>query len=404
MVDGYLTTSIPSNKFLGANIFIYGTKMSPFSVGRKVSIRNLAFYYPAQQGAGSIIPYPPTLDFYFNHGSVQFVYIENNVFLNSYDAIRIDNPGGDVGHIWIQGNGIYGIHNGVRISMNAELIHLLNNNFTYGIGEGLSNIGLLAQHTRNFGTAVLYEAGDGMDIHGNLFFGYYRAIHIPGRYVDLGVGHFRGYRGVILTNITSNKFDQVAQAIVTTNQGTIAQSSIANNTFVQSSGLNINQFEYGIYLNGALGIDNGIFNQDKLVITGNYFGQSRIAHIAAEGPAYGSLVINGNTFEGIGTLQVPNSSGVTTPAVLSVNSPNLIVNFSSNHIVVSGSVYAPIIGYNLKWILANNNTFANLGTMTGMFDFDRTKNIRRSCQFNMSDTVMPPFEVGAWNRGYSDCP
>lgn len=365
VVNGYVPPG-----YRGATILVYGDAQPALRVGRKVQLRDLAFFYPEQRDTSAPLPFPPTVDFDFSVSpSIQFVYIDRCAFVNSFQAINIDDDDGSVGHVWITNCGIYGIDVGLRIRMNVELIHVLNNHFTFGftfgIAEGIATEAGLRKYTRTKGRAIVYESGDGIDIRGNLFFGYNRGIYIPGRITATG-----DRRGVILSSFSSNRFDQVLFGISTDRFGWVAGVTIVDNSFLAFDSTSPSSSGIGIYLNGNADKD-GPFG-DVISITGNYFGQSTLAHIAVDNRSGGSVQISGNTFAGVG-FRTPQPPPV--PATLSLNCSEKDITFTGNKVTRDVDTSVGVKAYSAHSVLVTGNHFSNFQYIVQAVDLGTASNL-----------------------------
>lgn len=290
-----------------------GTTNSPFLVRRGVTIKQIGFYYPNQADSATPVAYPPTLDFDFTNGSVQFVYIEDNVVFNAYRFLRINDVSGNVGHVWVSNNTIYGIHRAIEIAHNLEVIKMRGNTFTFGHWLAATESGCRG-YTRSNGHAVQYDHGDGFWFTDNLIFGYLRGISIAGGQA-------------ILSTIDGNMYDQVRYSIHVSGSGNFQQSNISNNLFLPFNNVDTTQAGIAIYLQNTS-------TADSLNITGNHFGTCTDSHIVADGAAAGKLVITGNIFESMGHAQTSGSH-----AAISLNCAAKTVMITGNHVTGQGNAY-----------------------------------------------------------------
>ena len=287
----------------GSVLQFVGTTNTPFLVRRGVTMQQLGFYYPNQIDSPTPVVYPPTLEFDFSNGPVQFVYIQDCVVYNAWRWLVINDATGNVGHIWVENNTIYGISRAIEITKNLEVIKILGNTFTFGHWLAVTPNGC-AKYTRENGIAIQYDEGDGFWFANNLIYGYLRGISITGG-------------RAVLTTIDGNSFDQVLFPVLVESPGSFEGSNISNNIFLAFNSTDTTQLGNGIFLRDA----------KSLTITGNLFGTTTGSQIVVSGTSSGSILVTGNTFESIGAFQ---TSG--TFAAVFVDSPNKTFIFTDNYV------------------------------------------------------------------------
>lgn len=306
----------------GAVLRFTGTTNSPFLVRRGVTLDGLGFYYPNQGDSATPTVYPPTLDFDFSNGPVQFVYIQNNVVYNSYRFINMTSANGDVGHVWITNNTIYGILTCIEISRNVEIIKILGNSFTFGHWLPATEAGCRG-FTRANGSVLVIPYTDGFEFCDNLSYGYLYGLYFPTTNVCQ------------LINITSNLFDQVRFPINALGTGNISGVQVTGNSFVafnsQNTALQANSVR--ITTSGSLVIET-------LTFSGNTFSTTTEDTVIVSGTAGRTLTFSANSFvnwaayKSSGTYAALNVSGASTSIVVVGNQIVSSNNFSNG---VSGS-------------------------------------------------------------------
>jgi len=318
----------------GSIFYITGTTNPAFKVRRGTQFDGVQFYYPnISPTSPTPTAHPPTLDVDFTTGPQQFIYVKNCVAFNSYRFMRIDEPGGGVGHIWIENNTICGLYRAIEITKNLEVIKILGNTFSFGHWVDATVAGAQAFYRAN-AICVEYKQGDGIWFCNNLVFGNLRGIAIT-------TGQ------VALCTIANNSFDQVLNPIITFDPGHIAQSNVNNNLFLCFNSQNTSIIGFGIYLAKTSGVES-------LNIVGNTFGQTTGSHIVCAGNAGGIVNITGNTFEGMAYQQASGNW-----SALGSTSTQKNINFSGNMVVCPNTDYANgIICTAVNTLQANGNWFS----------------------------------------------
>ena len=341
LVGEYVLDGATATLDQGSVLRITGTTNSPFNVRRGVSFRSLGFFYPNQTDSASPTAYPPTLDFDFTNGAVQFVYVDQCVVYNAYRFIRINDASGNVGHVWITDNTIYGIHRCIEVTNNLEVIKITGNTFTFGHWLAATEAGSRA-YTRTNGVVLEYDDGDGFWFVDNLCFGYLRGV-----LVDTG--------SAVLTIIDGNSFDQVRYPVFASTPGTIAQFTISDNLFLAFNGQDTTLEGFAVYMSGASGADS-------ITITGNFFGQTTKDHVVADGAASGKLTITGNTFEGMGYQAVAGNF-----KAVSLNCANKDVVFSGNYVEGAGTARTSgVVSQGCDVLSVVGNTFVSCNEALGV--------------------------------------
>ncbi len=313
---------------------VTATGASLFKVRRGVSISGCGFFYPDQTDSATPVAYPPTIDFDFDNGPVQFVRLTNNVVYNAYRWVRIGDANGNVGHVWIADNTVYGIHRCIEVTHNLEVIKISGNTFTFGHWLAATEGGCRA-YTRANGVAIEYNRGDGIFLTENLFFGYLKGLAVSSGGT------------VALCRISDNSFDQSRFGIYASGAGNFTTSQIVGNDFNPFNGIDTTQAGSAIYVatSGAVG--------ETLVIDGNVISSPTEDGILISGNTPTRwVVVSNNVFASwardktAGTYYAINVSGAAT---------NLIAQ--GNLLAGSGTARTSGIGGSCNTIAATGNVF-----------------------------------------------
>jgi hypothetical protein len=321
----------------GAVFSITGTGHAPFLVRRGVTIKGCIFYYPNQVNSASPSPYPPTLDFDFSDGPVNFVTIRDNVFLNSWEAIRSSDKAGNVGHVWIDHNAICGISKAIEIYNNLEAIEIDHNHFTFGFWLAATDAGIRS-YMRASAIAISYHRGDGIWFTNNLVYGYLKGI-------DADTGR------ILLSTIADNSFDTVLYPIDIEGAANLSQTTITGNKFLALNPDSTGASGTAISLTGSGGSETNTIN-------GNYFGQTQGDHINISNATGGNIAITGNVFELFG---LNKTSGEYSAIRLNAHEKNVQVSGNmmvcSNNMITNGLNALDVNGLNVA-----DNGFFNCNT------------------------------------------
>lgn len=293
---------------MGAVFHVKGTTNSLFKIRRGTQIDSLGFYYPDQVDSATPIVYPPTLDFDYSNGSIQFVYIQNNVVYNAYRFISIGGASGNVGHVWIVNNTIYGIQTCIEIAYNAEVIKISENSFTFGHWLAATEAGCRG-YTRANGVALLITRTDGYVFTDNMVYGYFKGMY------------FQTSETVCqLANISNNLFDNVRYCFYADGTGNLSGFQITGNSFLAFNGVVPTLSGNAIHIETT-----GLSVGELFTITGNSFSASSCDGIYTTGTALRTLVITGNIFSNwaLGSVSIiygaVNINGGATSYTLSGN-------------------------------------------------------------------------------------
>ncbi|MDA8018065.1 MAG: hypothetical protein MPN21_11520 [Thermoanaerobaculia bacterium] len=215
-----------------------GTSNPALEIGSGVHVKNLQFWYPDQGETDdpAVLKNEPTIEV-DTSVSQKLIVIDNCVFVNSYDAIRIGDTGIEssstpgLGPVWITDNYIYGINIGVVVGNTTAPIFILSNNFTRALFVPIGDEDPVGDYTGDNGEAIRIEGptsvddadeisrSPGIKIEANTIFGYRRGIRIHSGYMNLGL-------------ISNNVFDSVEEGIKTSGDfGGIAALTITGNSF-----------------------------------------------------------------------------------------------------------------------------------------------------------------------------
>ena len=285
----------------GSVLRFTGTTNSPFLVRTGTEFRSMGFYYPNQTDSATPVAYPPTLDFDFSSGEVEFVYVDGCVVYNAYRFCRINSTLGDVGHCWFTNNTIYGIHRCFEITYHAEVIHIEGNDFTFGHWNASTEAGCRG-YTRANGYIIEWNRGDGLYVSDNLGFGYLRGISA-------------GSGGVLcqFLKYSNNDFDQVRYGLYLTGAGNFTDIGVDNSTFVPYNSQNT-------ALDGnMLFMDNSGAGADQINISNVQVGSCTADCIVTSGNAPTRLInVSGGNFKNFGAFKAAgnyhgiNASGSLT--------------------------------------------------------------------------------------------
>lgn len=333
----------------GAVLRFTGTTNSPFLIRRGVTIDGLGFYYPNQVDSATPVAYPPTLDFDFSNGAVQFVYIQNNVVYNAYRFVRMNDAGGAVGHVWITDNTIYGINTCIEITHNAEVIKILGNSFTFGHWLAATEAGCRG-YTRANGTVLSAPHTDGFVFADNMAYGYCNGLNFP-------------TAGTLcqLIDVTSNLFDQVRYPFVASGNGNVSGIQFAGNSFVA-------------------------FNNQNTSLQGNAVRITTTGAIVAE-----VLTFSGNTF-----------STCTEDAVYTSGSPTRALTFSANSFT-SWAAYKAAGNYAALNINGAQTTFNATGNQMLSQNIPYSSGVLGSCSVaNLLGNIFGNCQA-AINGTYNNC-
>ena len=155
----------------GSILYITGTTNIPFKLQRDVLIDGVSFYYSNQTDSATPTTYPATLSV-DPTVSIQFIYIKNCVFYNSFIAIDLTQTAGSIGHVWIDSNVITGISKSIVLGSagNSEIIKISKNNFTFGEWLAATEAGTRSYMRAN-AIGIEIPKSDGLLISENVFFG-----------------------------------------------------------------------------------------------------------------------------------------------------------------------------------------------------------------------------------------
>ena len=269
----------------GSVFRITGTTNSPFKIRTGTKIREMGFYYPNQDGTDSTpTAYPPTLDFDFTGGEIEFVYVQNCVVYNAYRFCQIDSASGNVGHCWFINNTIYGIHRCFEITRHDEVIHIEGNSFTFGHWNESTEAGCRG-YTRANGYIIEWQRGDGLFVANNLGFGYLRGLSA-------------GAAGSLcqFLKFSNNDFDQVRYGLYLTGAGNFTDIGIDNSTFLPFNN------EDTTLDGNMLFMDNSGAGGDTVNISNCRVGTCTADCIVTSGNTPTRLInVSGGMFHGIGT-------------------------------------------------------------------------------------------------------
>lgn len=333
--DGVLdgSTLQGSSTGRGSVLSITGTTNQPFLVQRGVTFSGIGFFYPNQVDSATPTAYPPTLDFDFTDGAVQFVYVDRCVVFNAYRFCRINNAGGNVGHCWFTNNAIYGISTCFELTYNAEVLYFLNNDFTFGHWQAATESGCRA-YTRANGIILQCNKSDGHKFDGNLCFGY-----------QYGIKMSSGQ--IIQSRYSGNLFDNVLFPIYISSTGTFLHGTIYGNTFDAFNSQDTTKIGTVVSVLGT--------NVSAVNLSDNYFSSCTGNHVSVSGAAH-EVIINGGKMENMGYSQ---ASG--TYAALNVNngSAHCEMNNVSRVIGSSNAITHGVIAPLVATLCVRGNSFAN---------------------------------------------
>lgn len=333
VLDGYQGLPDPSR---GAIFYIIGTTNPAFLVGRGVSIRGLAFFYPDQIDNAAPIVYPPMLDFDFSNGPVQYVYFDSNVVYNAYRFCRINDAAGAVGHCWFTNNTVYGVLTCIEITRNLETIHITGNDFTFGAWLHATEGGIRA-FTRLNGQCIKYDQGDGLYMHDNLVFGYLTGVAI-------GAGNALAQ----LSRIVGNAFDQCRYGVSVSGTGNFTASLIDSNTFYSVNPQNTALQAISIRINNS-----GAAVTESLTISGNNFALATEDHIHVSGAlTTRNILVSGNSFNNWALDKAAGNYGA-------LNISGALTNF----IAVGNSLFGGLFSFFASGILGAANTITAIGNL-----------------------------------------
>jgi hypothetical protein len=256
---------------------IVGTSASPFTIRRGVTFRGVQFFYPDQPDSPTPTVYPPTLDFDFTAGPVQFVEIDRCAVFNAFDFVALDDPAGQIGHVRVTKSYLFAFRKTIDIHNNLERIEVTDTSFTWGFWTAATLTGA-AKYARENGVALQYRDGDGIWVTDNLFFG-----HRDGMRFDGGT--------CIQVNISGNKFDQVRFPVRVEGPASLSQSRIVNNQFLGFNATDPALSGTAILFNATGGPDT------SMLIEANTFAQTRQSHIAIQTASAGVFTIGANTYD-----------------------------------------------------------------------------------------------------------
>lgn len=283
----------------GSVFSITGTTNSPFKIRRGTTIVGCGFYYPNITNSAAPTSHPVTLDFDFSSGAVQHVTLRDNVVVNSYDWVRINDATGSVGHIYIEDNTVCALRYGIQVRNNLEVIKIAGNTFTFGHWLAATDGNARAFYRLNHVT-LKYDQGDGVFFEGNLCFGGLKGLLLCASGL------------VQLCEVIGNKFDQTRYGIHADGAGNWTQSVVSGNEFycVNTQATTLQGNAIRITTTGAveevisIGTNSFVLaTEDMIYVTGNtptrdiVVGPSTWGLWAAykAAGAYGALNIGGNS-------------------------------------------------------------------------------------------------------------
>jgi len=308
----------------GSILCFTGTTNSPFKIRRGVSMEGLGFYYPNQADSATPTAYPPTLDFDYTNGAVQFVDIRDNVVYNAYRFIRMDDATGNVGHIWIEDNVIYGIKSCIELTHNLEVIKIRGNNFTFGHWLAATEGGCRGYTRSNGQVFVTTAKTDGFIFSDNMAYGYRDGV----AFETTGICQ--------LANIATNLFDQVRYAITASGTGNVTGLQIGGNSFVSFNGQNTAQQGRAISITTS-----GSGASEIITISGaNTFSFANEDAIYVSGNTPVRVInISGGTFNGWAAYKAAGDYGA-----LNINGNNTSFNVTGAYFAASNAYSSGILG------------------------------------------------------------
>jgi hypothetical protein len=283
----------------GANLWITGTRYSPFKVRRGTSVMGLGIFYPGQRDSPAPQPYPPTFTFDFTNGAVQFVNFLRVVVYNAWEFIEIDDAGGNVGHVEITGNYICALRRGIYLRRNTEHLRIERNNFTFSHWLQGTEAGIRGYMRAN-AVAVQADESDGLEFVDNLIFGYLTGL------LTSAIGLCQSLK------ISDNKFDQVRFGVRANGSGNF-DGQIVGNTFTSLNAQDraLEARSISIQTNGP--------KLETITVASNNFNVSCNEHIYVEGDVPTRKIVCGpNNFRAwasgkqTGTFGAVHTSGVKT--------------------------------------------------------------------------------------------
>jgi hypothetical protein len=143
----------------GTVISVTGTTNPALTLEDGAVVDGITFYYPNQVTTSTPTVYPPTIKLNVNVSHVSDCRIQNCFFVNSYDAIDLQDPADTYGQneTIIRDTQMYAIRYGIRVGLNLNWCHINNVSFTPVLWQASVNQDVRELIGRD---AVFVEFGD----------------------------------------------------------------------------------------------------------------------------------------------------------------------------------------------------------------------------------------------------